>query len=96
MLPGVQLAVAVIGEPLEPFDGLLMVGAPGTVAGAAGVTVLDSADKALLPAELVAMTWNRTAVPLVKPVTTKLVEPAAAVRNAPTCVVPAELSTFTE
>ncbi len=89
------MAVAVIGPPLEPFDGLLMDGAPGAVTGATGVTVLDRADTALAPAELFALTVNRTAVPLVKPVTSKLVDPAGAVRNAPICVVPAALSTRT-
>ena len=34
------------------------VGAPGTVAGATGVTLLDGAEAALLPTAFVAMTVN--------------------------------------
>ena len=43
-----------------------MVGAPGTVKG---ITLLDDADGALLPAALVAMTVNVQAAPFVSPVT---------------------------
>jgi hypothetical protein len=50
------------------------------------VTVFDDADGCDGPTLLTAVTWNRYTVPLVSPVTTKLVADAAAVRKAPTCV----------
>ena len=46
------------------------VGAPGTVAGVAGA---DAVDAELVPAELVAVTVNVYAVPLVRPETVQLV-----------------------
>ena len=49
----------------------------------AGVTAAVRAEKAPVPTALVAWTWNLTAVPLTSPLTTRLVEPATAVRNAP-------------
>lgn len=55
----VVLLVAVAGP---------IVGAPGTVAG---VTLLDAAEAALLPAAFVANTVQVTAVPFVKPVTVR-------------------------
>ena len=72
-----------------------MIGAAGAVAAAAGATALDDAEKALVPIALVAATWNVTAVPLTRPVTTRLVAPAPAGRIAPTCTL-AALSTLTE
>src|SRR6476659_2496467 len=72
-----------------------MIGAPGAVAAAAGVTTLDDAEKALVPMALMAATWNVTGVPLTSPVTTRLVAPATAGRMAPSCTL-AALSTFTE
>ena len=80
-----------------PAAAVPIVGTPGTVtAEAAGVTALEAAEKAPVPTPLTAATWNRTAVPLVRPDTTRLVAPAPADCNAPICTVPAELSTFTE
>jgi hypothetical protein len=70
-----------------------MTGAPGNVAG---VTAFDSAEKAPTPAAFVALTWKRYAVPLASPVTTRLVEPAAAVRSAPTWPLLDTLTTRTE
>lgn len=45
-----------------------MVGAPGTVAG---VTLFEALDATLLPCALLAFTVQVTAVPLVKPDTTR-------------------------
>src|SRR4051794_15508096 len=69
-----------------------MTGAPGTVAG---VTALDSAEKVLVPTAFTAATWKRYVVPLVSPVTTRLVAAAPAGRSTPTWV-PAALTTRTE
>src|SRR4051794_21015302 len=69
-----------------------MTGAPGTVAG---VTALDSAEKVLVPTAFTAATWKRYVVPLVSPVTTRLVAAAPAGRRTPTWV-PAALTTRTE
>jgi hypothetical protein len=52
-----------------PAVAVPMVGAPGTVAAAAGVTLFDAAEAALLPLAFVALTVNVYAVPLVSPVT---------------------------
>jgi hypothetical protein len=59
------------------------VGAPGTVAGATGVTLFEAADAALVPTVLVAVTLNVYAVPLVSPVRVALVAGAATVALAP-------------
>src|SRR5207244_1361751 len=69
-----------------------MTGAPGTVAGATGVTTFDDADGADEPTAFTVTTWNVYDVPLVSPVTTRLVADDAAVRSAPTCR-PVALST---
>ena len=53
-----------------------MTGAPGTLAG---VTAADRAEYALTPTELLAATVNVYAVPLVRPVTTRVLALAAAV-----------------
>lgn len=81
VVPGVQFAVAVMGLPLVPFVAARIAGAPGGpgATGAVGVTWLDSAEKALGPIALIALTLNWTAVPFVRPVNTRLVAPAAAV-----------------
>ena len=52
-----------------PALAVPMIGAPGTVAGALGVTLFDAADAAPVPIALVALTINVYAVPLVSPVT---------------------------
>jgi hypothetical protein len=46
-----------------------MVGAPGTVVAAVGVTLLDAADARLDPTEFLVVTVKVYAVPLVRPVT---------------------------
>ena len=58
----------IVAWPL-PGVAAMPVGAPGTVAGAAGVT-LTLADGALVPIALVAVTEHEYVVPLVRPVTT--------------------------
>ena len=113
VVPGVQLAVAVIAPPLAPLVATRILGALGalgavltgagaggapgatTGAGAAGVTVLDDAEGTLSPMALVAVTVKWYVVPLVRPVTTRLVAPAAAGRSAPTAALAAS-STLTE
>src|SRR6185295_3316470 len=79
-----------------PAVAVPMVGAPGT---AAEVTTLEAAENGLSPRALLASTWNLYWDPLVRPVTTRLVAPAGAVRRAPTWT-PAGFvvtsSTFTE
>ena len=50
-----------------PAVAVPIAGAPGTVAGDIGVTVLDAADGTLLPWALVAMTVQDTATPLASP-----------------------------
>jgi hypothetical protein len=52
-----------------PAVAVPMVGAPGTVVAAAGVTLLDAADATLDPTEFLAVTVKVYAVPLVRPVT---------------------------
>src|SRR6478735_5301482 len=89
---GVHRAVALIAPPATPAVAVPMSGAPGTVAG---VTAIDRAEKALVPTAFTAATWKRYAVPLVRPVTTRLVAAAPAGRRAPTWV-PAALTTRTE
>src|SRR6478609_1635059 len=84
----------------EAFPAVVvpMVGAPGTVA-VVGLTVLESAENGLSPMALLASTWNRYWDPLVRPVTTRLVAPAGAVRRAPTWTPAGSVvtsSTFTE
>ena len=69
-----------------------MLGAPGTVAG---VTALEDAEAGPVPMALVAVTVKWYVVPLVRPVTTRLVAAAPAGRSAPTCTL-AALSTRTE
>ena len=93
LLPGDQWADAVIGPPLAPRVGARLTGAPGVLAGE---TVADSAEYGLLPTPLVALTWSRYAVPLVRPVTTRLDAPAAAGRSAPTCALLEALTTLIE
>ena len=68
---------------LLPGAALVMVGAPGTVAG---VTVFDAVDGALVPTALVAVTVQLTGVPFVRPVTT-IVVPAADPLRAPQVAV---------
>ena len=49
------------------------VGAPGAVAAAAGVIAADAAESAPVPMPLIAATLNVYAVPLVRPVTLRVV-----------------------
>ena len=81
-------AVQLIVADAAPRTAVPIVGAAGavrvTTTGATGVTELESPDKGLVPTPFVALTWNLTAVPLVSPVTTRLVAPAPAGRRAPT------------
>src|SRR5450759_1735609 len=72
----VQLAVASIGPPAVPSVAVPITGARGTVTD---VTAADRAESGPVPAALVAATAKVYAVPLVSPVTTRLVAPAAAV-----------------
>src|SRR6476620_11371525 len=89
---GVHRAVAMTAPPATPAVAVPMTGAPGTVAG---VTAIDRAEKVLVPTAFTAATWKRYAVPLVSPVTTRLVAAAPAGRRAPTWA-PAALTTRTE
>jgi hypothetical protein len=57
------VALALPGVALTP------VGEPGTATGNVGVTLLDGAEFALEPAELIATTVKLYAAPLVSPVT---------------------------
>ena len=57
-----------------------IVGAPGAVAGAVGVTLFDAADAGLVPTAFVAVTLNVYAVPLVNPVTVIGLDAAEAVK----------------
>ena len=75
-------AVQVRVTEVFPDVAVPMVGAPGTVV-VVGVTVLEAAENGLSPRALLASTWNRYWDPFVRPVTTRLVVPAAAVRRAP-------------
>ena len=61
VVPGVQFAVAVMGLPLVPFVAARMAGAPGAVAaaGAAGVTMFDNPDMAVVVL-LLTVTLKRT------------------------------------
>jgi hypothetical protein len=59
-------AVNVTDACALPAVAVPIVGAPGTVAG---VTLLEDADAGPVPTELVAVTVNVYAVPLVKPAT---------------------------
>ena len=68
---------------LLPGAALVIVGAPGTVAG---VTVFEEADGALVPTALVAVTAQLTGVPLVRPVTT-IVGPVPEALRAPQVAV---------
>src|SRR5664280_371332 len=85
---GAQLAVASIAPPAVPATAVPMTGAPGTVAD---VTATERAENAPVPAALVAATAKVYAVPLVSPVTTRLVALAGAVWLR-TTVVPVPLS----
>ena len=58
-----------------PAVAVTPVGAPGTVAGAAGVTLFDGLDALPVPTEFVAVTLKVYAVPLVSPVTVIGLEP---------------------
>ncbi len=97
-LPPSLGAVQLIVADALPAEAAPMLGAPGAVSvgGAAGVTGLDSAERRPVPTALVALTWNLMAVPLVRPVTVRLVAPAPAGRSAPICALVAELTTLTE
>src|SRR5450759_3537090 len=95
----------VIGEPplagvvqvteAEPFPAVAVpiTGASGT---ATGVTVFDRPENGPVPIAFVAWTWNLTAVPLTRPVTFRLVAPAAAGCRPPIWTFVAALSTLTE
>ena len=52
-----------------PAVAVPIVGAPGTVAGATGVTLFDAVDGGPVPMPLLALTVNVYAVPLVSPLT---------------------------
>jgi hypothetical protein len=63
LVGGPKLTVAIRLPPAAETE----VGAPGTVPG---ITLFDAADAGPVPAELVAVTVNVYAVPLVRPPTT--------------------------
>jgi hypothetical protein len=69
-----------------PAVPLTPVGAPGTVAGAEGVTADEAADCTPVPTALIAATVNVYAVPFVNPVTVNDVA-ADPVNTAP-CATP--------
>ena len=66
-----------------PAVAATAVAAPGTVAGATGVTLLEASDAGLLPIALVATTVKVYAVPLVRPVTVALVAGAVTMAEPP-------------
>ena len=72
----VQVTVAVV----LPAVALPIVGASGSTSGVAGS---DRAEKAPMPLLLLAATWNLTALPLTKLVTTRLFASADADRTSP-------------
>jgi hypothetical protein len=77
-----------------PAVASTLLGAPGAVtvgAAAAGVTVLDGADSGLVPVAFTARTVNLYDVPLLSPVTFRLVAVLAAVRTVPTAAFVAAL-----
>jgi hypothetical protein len=73
---GVKLTVACAFLPVA----VTFVGGPGTVTG---VTLFDGADGTLEPAPFVAITVNVYAVPLVRPVTTCVVNVLPALLSTP-------------
>jgi hypothetical protein len=72
----------------EPFPAVpdTADGAPGKVAGAAGVTAAEAADSGPVPTALIAATVNVYAVPLVNPVTVNVVAVDPVVTGV--CAVP--------
>ena len=93
--PPLAGAVQVTVADALPAVAVPIAGTAGAVAAAVGVTAFDAAENAPVPTALMAATWNLTAVPLTRPVTTRLVAPAPAGRSAPTWML-AALSTLTE
>ena len=79
--PSLTGAVQLTSASASPAVAITAVGAPGTVLG---VTAALSNDAGERPTTLVAVTVNLYAVPLVRPVTVRLVAPAAAGRSRPT------------
>src|SRR2546422_973169 len=77
--PSLAGAVQETDDEALPAVALTAVGAPGTVAGATGVALLEGAEAALLPTALVATTVNVWAVPLVSPASVADVAGAATV-----------------
>src|SRR5207253_4443256 len=66
--PSLAGAVQETDAEALPAVAVTAVGAPGTVAGATGVTLLEASEGALLPTALLATTVKVYAVPLVRPV----------------------------
>ena len=66
--PSLSGAVQETEAEASPAVAVTPVGAPGTVAGAFGVTLFDGAEAALLPTAFVAITVNVYVVPFVRPV----------------------------
>ena len=79
--PSLTGAVQLTSASALPAVAVTAVGAPGTVLGVTVVLVNEASED---PATLAAVTVNRYAVPLVKPVTARLVASAAAGRSRPT------------
>src|SRR5690349_5480198 len=67
--PSLSGAVQETDADALPAVAVTAVGAPGTVAGATGVTLLEGAEDGLEPTAFVATTVNVYVVPLVRPVT---------------------------
>ena len=82
-----------VAEALPPV-AVPIVGAAGTVAGTAGVTVFDAADGAPAPTALTAWTRKLYAVPLVRVGTTVWVAVAAMPVTVRTTAVPVRTSTW--
>ena len=61
---------------VSPAVAVTLVGAPGAVAGATGVTAFDAADGTDVPTAFVAVTVNVYDVPFVRPGTVTDVAPA--------------------
>ena len=86
-LPPLDGAVQVTVAAALPAVADTPVGAPGTVAGATGVTEVDAADAGPAPTELIAMTVNVYPVPLVNPVIVVLVPGGVPVIVVAVCAV---------
>ena len=67
----------------SPAVATTLVGAPGTVAGADGVTAFDAPDAGPVPTAFAAVTVNVYDVPLVRPATVAEVAPVVVAEAPP-------------